>query len=82
MQSLDRMDTLPEVGGMVLVMGVTGAGKSTFVNALKPESVTVGHNLESSKRITSNPWVCTGHRRLAARMESPCATASRANIPG
>lgn len=40
---------------MILVMGVTGAGKSTFVNALKPESVTVGHTLESSKLFTHNP---------------------------
>ncbi|EGO57913.1 hypothetical protein NEUTE1DRAFT_63272, partial [Neurospora tetrasperma FGSC 2508] len=43
------MDTSPESGGMILVMGVTGAGKSTFVNALKPESVTVGHTLESTQ---------------------------------
>ncbi|KAK3340584.1 P-loop containing nucleoside triphosphate hydrolase protein [Neurospora tetraspora] len=43
------MDTSPELGGMVLVMGVTGAGKSTFVNALKPDSVTVGHTLESTQ---------------------------------
>jgi putative ribosome biogenesis GTPase RsgA len=36
-------------GGMILVMGVTGAGKSTFINSLKPGSVVVGHGLESSK---------------------------------
>lgn len=67
---------------MVLVMGVTGAGKSTFVNALQPESVTVGHDLESSKRITSNPWVRASRGRLTARVESPGASASRTDISG
>ncbi|KAK3391789.1 P-loop containing nucleoside triphosphate hydrolase protein [Sordaria brevicollis] len=39
----------PRTDGMVLVMGVTGAGKSTFINTLKPGSVTVGHDLESTQ---------------------------------
>ncbi|KAH7632016.1 P-loop containing nucleoside triphosphate hydrolase protein [Sordaria sp. MPI-SDFR-AT-0083] len=34
---------------MALVMGVTGAGKSTFINTLKPGSVHVGHDLESTQ---------------------------------
>lgn len=32
---------------LVLIMGVTGAGKSYFINQLKPNSVTVGHGLKS-----------------------------------
>ncbi len=43
------MPFLTETDGMVLVMGVTGAGKSTFIDMLKPGAVTVGHGLESSK---------------------------------
>jgi len=34
--------------GMVLVMGVTGSGKSTFINTLKPDSVEIGHGLVAS----------------------------------
>ncbi|KAK4169930.1 P-loop containing nucleoside triphosphate hydrolase protein [Cladorrhinum sp. PSN259] len=33
--------------GMLMVMGVTGSGKSTFVNLLKQNSVKVAHGLES-----------------------------------
>ncbi len=40
---------MAETDGMVLVMGVTGSGKSTFINTLKPNSVPVGYGLESSK---------------------------------
>ena len=88
MDSVDQMESSSQsdMGGMVLVMGVTGAGKSTFINALKPESVTVGHTLESSKRITflHQPWMSnTGHQRLtSARVKSPGATTSHTNIPG
>ncbi|KAK0726650.1 P-loop containing nucleoside triphosphate hydrolase protein, partial [Apiosordaria backusii] len=34
--------------GMVMVMGVTGSGKSTFVNLLKPGAVRVEHGLHSA----------------------------------
>jgi ABC-type lipoprotein export system ATPase subunit len=40
---------MAETDGMVLVMGVTGCGKSTLVHTLKPNSVQVGNGLESSK---------------------------------
>jgi ABC-type lipoprotein export system ATPase subunit len=40
---------MAETDGMVLVMGVTGCGKSTLVHTLKPNSVQVGDGLESSK---------------------------------
>ena len=39
---------------MVLVMGITGAGKSYFVNKLKEGAVVEGDGLESSKRAYSN----------------------------
>ncbi|KAK3987598.1 P-loop containing nucleoside triphosphate hydrolase protein [Cladorrhinum sp. PSN332] len=39
------MDT--NTHGMIMVMGVTGAGKSTFINLLKPGSVEVVHGLKS-----------------------------------
>jgi predicted GTPase len=35
----------------VLVMGVTGAGKSYFINRLIPDSVAEGHGLESGESI-------------------------------
>ncbi len=35
---------------MVLVMGVTGAGKSYFVNKLREGAVVEGDGLESSKQ--------------------------------
>ena len=34
---------------MVLVMGITGAGKSYFINKLKDGAVVEGDSLESSK---------------------------------
>lgn len=34
---------------LVIVMGVTGSGKSSFVNQLKPGAVKVGRSLESGK---------------------------------
>jgi ribosome biogenesis GTPase A len=40
---------MAETDGMVLVMGVTGSGKSTFINTLKPNAMPVGYGLESSK---------------------------------
>ncbi|KAK3987601.1 P-loop containing nucleoside triphosphate hydrolase protein [Cladorrhinum sp. PSN332] len=36
--------------GMVMVMGVTGAGKSTLINLLKPGSVKIGHTLKSETK--------------------------------
>lgn len=40
---------MAETDGMVLVMGVTGSGKSTLIHTLKPNSVHVGDGLESCK---------------------------------
>ncbi|KAK4226708.1 hypothetical protein QBC38DRAFT_418468 [Podospora fimiseda] len=34
---------------MIMVLGITGTGKSTFINFLKPDSVQVGNTLESGK---------------------------------
>lgn len=44
---------------LILVMGVTGAGKSYFINKLKANSVAEGHDLTSRKR--------TAHFRLCVR---------------
>lgn len=41
--------------GVVLVMGVTGAGKSYFLNQLKSESVVEGHSLYSGMHYPSFP---------------------------
>lgn len=35
--------------GIILVMGVTGAGKSYFINQLHPNSVKEGDTLEAGK---------------------------------
>lgn len=35
---------------LILVMGVTGAGKSYFINQLKPNSVTEGHSIVSRQQ--------------------------------
>jgi predicted GTPase len=35
--------------GMVLIMGVTGAGKSYFINRLKDGSVVEGSSMDSCK---------------------------------
>ena len=39
---------------MVLVLGVTGAGKSYFVNQLKEGAVVEGEGLESSKQVSKS----------------------------
>jgi putative ribosome biogenesis GTPase RsgA len=41
--------------GIILVMGVTGAGKSYFINQLKSESAVEGHSLYSG---TYHPSFC------------------------
>ena len=44
---MDDMDISSE--GIIMVMGVTGAGKSHFVNQLKDHSVKEGHSLRSGR---------------------------------
>ena len=46
------MESFRDSEGMVLVMGVTGAGKSSFVNTLKPGAVQVNKGMESSENPT------------------------------
>jgi polynucleotide 5'-kinase involved in rRNA processing len=41
---------LPE--DAILVMGLTGSGKSTFISLLADEMVQVGHDMSSCKLIT------------------------------
>jgi predicted GTPase len=45
--------------GIILVMGVTGAGKSYFLNQLKSQSVVEGHSLYSGTNYHSLyfPWL-------------------------
>ena len=35
----------------IAVMGLTGSGKSTFINLLVDQEVTIGHGLVSCKRL-------------------------------
>ena len=39
----------------VILMGVTGSGKSTFISLLARQDVEVGHGLESRKLSLSQP---------------------------
>jgi len=39
---------------LLAVMGVTGAGKSTFISLLTKENVQIGHGLESGMKRWSN----------------------------
>lgn len=45
-----------ETDSLVLVMGVTGAGKSYFINQLKPASVVEGHGLGSRECSCASAW--------------------------
>jgi ABC-type transport system involved in cytochrome bd biosynthesis fused ATPase/permease subunit len=38
----------------VAVMGVTGAGKSTFISLLSDQDVNIGHDLESCQLLFLN----------------------------
>ena len=38
------------ITSMILVMGVTGSGKSYFINKLARDSVVEGHTLKSGRR--------------------------------
>jgi hypothetical protein len=44
---------------MILVMGVTGSGKSYFVNQLQSGSARVGHTLESGALFVLEPFRAT-----------------------
>lgn len=46
--------------GVILVMGVTGAGKSYFLNQLKSESVAEGHSLYSGTHYPSLRFIVPG----------------------
>jgi predicted GTPase len=41
--------------GMVLVMGITGSGKSYFVNKLKEGATVIGDTMDSCEPITLCP---------------------------
>jgi hypothetical protein len=45
----DDLETNLERQSMILVMGVTGSGKSYFINQLEPNSVAEGHGLRSGE---------------------------------
>ncbi|KAF5244738.1 hypothetical protein FAUST_2255 [Fusarium austroamericanum] len=49
-QKRETLDMDDQSEGVILVMGVTGAGKSYFLNQLKRHSVTEGHSLFSETR--------------------------------
>lgn len=46
----------------MLLMGATGAGKSSFVAAATGKSVQIGHTLDPCKRFTGLWWRCTSLR--------------------
>ncbi len=41
------MDAVASSDAVVLVMGITGSGKSTFISELVKEDVQIGHDLTS-----------------------------------
>lgn len=47
--------------GVILVMGVTGAGKSYFINQLKSQSTDEGHSLYSGIQYPFSPSFCYPH---------------------
>ncbi|KAK5028844.1 hypothetical protein LTS07_006224 [Exophiala sideris] len=50
-------------GPLFVVMGVTGAGKSTFISLLSEESVEIGHDLQSkTKHVTVHKLKCPDGR--------------------
>ena len=42
---------------IIAVMGVTGAGKSTFISLLIEEEIGIGHDLQSCKLYGCLKWV-------------------------
>ena len=51
----DEQYTRLEGQSIVLVMGVTGSGKSYFINQLEPNSVAEGHGLRSGESTPGIP---------------------------
>jgi type II secretory ATPase GspE/PulE/Tfp pilus assembly ATPase PilB-like protein len=54
-QKREVLDMDDQSDGVILVMGVTGAGKSYFLNQLKSQSVIEGHSLFSGKYYCLSP---------------------------
>jgi ABC-type uncharacterized transport system ATPase component len=55
-----KVSALPKA--FIAVFGVTGAGKSTFVQTItEDQSVEVGHQLESCKLTAAEPWLYGYH---------------------
>ena len=59
-ESLPDEDVFNPADPLFVVMGVTGAGKSTFISLLSEDDVEVGHGLQSSKAFSISilPTVC------------------------
>ncbi|EXJ74760.1 uncharacterized protein A1O5_01455 [Cladophialophora psammophila CBS 110553] len=63
-ESLPDEDAFNPADPLFVIMGVTGAGKSTFISLLSEDAVEVGHGLQSkTKNVTAHRFRCPDGRK-------------------